>query len=55
MNVNTWINMNVDLVQETTHSPSWESWEEKNLKVVTTTEILLTDMNTSIDPTSPTR
>lgn len=47
--------MSVDPTQEATHSPSVECWEEKNLKRLTKTEILSTDINTGIFQSSPTR
>lgn len=46
--MNAWVNMNVDLIQETTLAPSMKSWGEKNLKGVAKTDILLIDTNTSI-------
>lgn len=40
--------MNVDLIQETTLTPSMKSWGDKNLKDVIKTDIFLADPNTSI-------
>lgn len=45
--MNAWVNMNVDLIQETTLAPSMKSLGEKNLKGVAKTDILLTDTDTN--------